>query len=595
MAELLDISSDSSLPELPFLTQRAPPSSSPLVFDDGLDEAEEEAAMPSGMIPVISRSTLLEGAHTIPRFYACYLLRSKRNDKYSNRTYIGSTPDPPRRIRQHNGDLTAGAWKTRFGRPWEMEMIVHGFPSKLSALQFEWAWQKPGQSRHLRYLSPTSGRPQARFPDDRSRNKPDRKVSVLKAMLTSKPWKVMGLAVTVFSPFASQLWRGLSTTTALTSPSKRKGKAKEAVDETLLPDTSIPISVDHVNVVERFEGVDGRRIERESAPPRKTIARSPARSRSVTPIEAVLQEPGIGPIDASDKDFAELHWRKWASLIEAQPIAVCQLCSKQLDKEQHLDTVICTSEGCTALYHLTCLAERLLAESPPDTSLAQPLLPMNGVCPTCKNSLRWIDLIRGCYRRRDGPPKEKRTRAKSKAKEVAEDEETESPRKRKRKAKEPTASTAGRKSRQRSSTASPNKARARQILASPAASDAEAEPTTKSRSRSPARTKMKATLPLPILSDSDADQAVKTKPGTPRTAKAKAALPSPLSSDSDERALGDEISLEILESTPGVFRMPDSPAYLSDLEKSLSSIQVVSAPSTPIKRRRTKATALTDA
>ena len=42
------------------------------------------------------RSTVLN--HTMPPFYACYLLKTV-NPKRSA-TYIGSTPDPPRRIKQ---------------------------------------------------------------------------------------------------------------------------------------------------------------------------------------------------------------------------------------------------------------------------------------------------------------------------------------------------------------------------------------------------------------------------------------------------------------------------------------------------------------
>ncbi|KAG8830080.1 Slx4p interacting protein [Serendipita sp. 399] len=63
---------------------------------------------------------------------------------------IGSTPNPLRRLRQHNGEIQAGARRTAKGRPWEILALVHGFPSRLSALQFEWAWQHANKTRHLK-------------------------------------------------------------------------------------------------------------------------------------------------------------------------------------------------------------------------------------------------------------------------------------------------------------------------------------------------------------------------------------------------------------------------------------------------------------
>lgn len=67
-----------------------------------------------------------------------YLLRSSVDH---SKLYVGSTPDPRRRISQHNGESTGGAQKTSRGnlRPWQMACIVTGFPSNIAALQFEYA------------------------------------------------------------------------------------------------------------------------------------------------------------------------------------------------------------------------------------------------------------------------------------------------------------------------------------------------------------------------------------------------------------------------------------------------------------------------
>ena len=55
-------------------------------------------------------------------------------------TYAGVSPDPVRRLRQHNGEIKGGAkYTTSKGPGWSHICIVHGFHNKIQAMQFEWA------------------------------------------------------------------------------------------------------------------------------------------------------------------------------------------------------------------------------------------------------------------------------------------------------------------------------------------------------------------------------------------------------------------------------------------------------------------------
>ena len=62
------------------------------------------------------------------------------------RTYIGATNDPDRRLRQHNGELSGGAYATK-GKAWNRAVYVGGFPDWTTALQFEWAWKRHSRNK----------------------------------------------------------------------------------------------------------------------------------------------------------------------------------------------------------------------------------------------------------------------------------------------------------------------------------------------------------------------------------------------------------------------------------------------------------------
>ncbi|XP_071720751.1 uncharacterized protein [Rutidosis leptorrhynchoides] len=133
-------------------------------------------------------------------FFACYLLTSLC-PRYKGHTYIGFTVNPRRRIRQHNGELCSGAFRTKKKRPWEMVLCIHGFPTNTVALQFEWAWQHPVESLAVRQAAVAF----------KSLGGLANKIKLAYTMLTLPAWNKLNLTVNFFSTKYTKHYAGCPT------------------------------------------------------------------------------------------------------------------------------------------------------------------------------------------------------------------------------------------------------------------------------------------------------------------------------------------------------------------------------------------------
>lgn len=133
----------------------------------------------------VLKAVLLKMVQEVEDFYGVYLLLCL-NPKFKGRTYIGYTVDPNRRIKQHNtGTHAGGAYRTSGRGPWEMVLIIHGFPNDVCGLRFEWAWQNPHKSRRLKGVQGKSKKETAfQF-----------RWRIVCNMLRTAPWCGLGLTV----------------------------------------------------------------------------------------------------------------------------------------------------------------------------------------------------------------------------------------------------------------------------------------------------------------------------------------------------------------------------------------------------------------
>ncbi|KAM9583531.1 structure-specific endonuclease subunit SLX1 isoform 1-T1 [Trichechus inunguis] len=239
-----------------------------------------------------------EGTARPGRFFGVYLLYCL-NPRHWGRVYVGFTVNPARRVQQHNGGRKkGGAWRTSGRGPWEMVLIVHGFPCAVAALRFEWAWQHPHASRRLAHVG-RRARGEASFAFH---------LRVLAHMLRAPPWARLPLTLRWLRPDFRQ-------------------------DLCPLPPPHVPLAFG-------------------PPPPR-------ARRR--------------GAVPSADRERDRV--------AEAR----CTLCACALQDEE--GPLCCPHPGCPLRAHVICLAEEFLQEEPGQ------LLPLEGQCPGCKNSLLWGDLI----------------------------------------------------------------------------------------------------------------------------------------------------------------------------------------------------------
>ncbi|EDO14460.1 hypothetical protein Kpol_223p3 [Vanderwaltozyma polyspora DSM 70294] len=293
--------------------------------------------------------------HRIPTFYCCYLLQSI-NKKQS--FYIGSTPNPVRRLRQHNGNLSnGGAYRTkREGtRPWEMVLVVYGFTSKIAALQFEHAWQHGYKTHYI----PMDDRIMKNANSGRTVH---HKLGLVRQLLANVYFRHMNLKVHFFSMPILDVWN-------LNKFNIKMGSNEISVDVSQVSQET------KTNLEQASDDDDDN----------GACSRDERNLQLVTELydNTVTKENEIKEII---KDILVLGERN------------CNLCGQCYDYTSEDDTMkmhifICPNSTCHYEAHLNCLYEKFIEEESGIDS-KNILLPNFCMCPGCLDEMSWSDFVK---------------------------------------------------------------------------------------------------------------------------------------------------------------------------------------------------------
>ncbi|KAI1348354.1 hypothetical protein F5Y01DRAFT_214204 [Xylaria sp. FL0043] len=280
-------------------------------------------------------------AKPIPPLYTVYILRS--TVRHSS-LYIGSTPNPPRRLKQHNGESKGGAARTsrQTLRPWEMVGLISDFPGMVAALKFEWALNNPHLSLHIPAASRITVSTQRKRNGHPKRPPHSVKsiISNLHLLLRVPSFARWPLKLHFFDPEVHKAW--IRYCDAASEPLRK----------------TIPVYTDF----------------------------APAPVGEGTSAET--QDPwGIHalPLDyAPMKSYVE----KTRSLYSFEREGDCVICGEHLAHEEGLYAT-CSHALCEGTGHVSCWSRHLLGNNP-----GEDIIPISGHCPKCHGEVLWGDMMK---------------------------------------------------------------------------------------------------------------------------------------------------------------------------------------------------------